>query len=219
MYFLNKIDTIYKDSREKFNIPENNKIFSCFIPIEPVGCETSCAFMVKKQEKSKLMLIEGGQRVHISDLQILNTILDMDKNDIEWFLQQFILLYKGKTRQMKFKIDGDLFSGFGIGSYPTKKILHLFSDSLIDINDFVFILNFIFAKDKCWEEMNKQHDFSKRTLCKYITLIDYYAHKAPRSKSFLKAIGYPVKKENPVDNRYTKPLFNHIEKFDISQYG
>lgn len=141
MSFLNKIDDIYRTARETFSIQQENTEFSCFIPIESVGYESSCEFVIKKQEKAKLLLVEGKQRVHISDLQVLHTILGMAQDDIEWFLQRFIELYLGKACQIQFRLAGELFDGTGIEYYPSKKELHLFSDSMIDINDFVFIVS------------------------------------------------------------------------------
>ena len=68
--------------------------------------------------------------------------------------------------------------------------------------------------------MKELQDFSKRTLCKYITLIDYYANANTRSKKFLKDIGYPIDEntQHPIDTSYTKKMFNHTEMFDISRY-
>lgn len=126
MNFLNKIDDKYRTVRETFGIQHENTEFSCFIPVETVGYESSCGFYVKKQEKAKLLLVKGKQRVYISDLQILHTILGMKKDDIDWFLQRFIALYMGKTCQIQFRLDGELFDGCGIENYPSKKELHFF---------------------------------------------------------------------------------------------
>lgn len=219
MTFLNRIDDIYRISRESFDIQKENTAFSCFIPVEPLDYETTSQFVIKKQEKAKLLLISGKQRVYISDLQIINTILDMGDDDIEWFLKQFVALYAGVMRAVRFAINGETFDGYGMERYPGKKQIILFSDTSVEINDFIFILNFVFSKDKCWEEMIKQEEFSKRTLCKYIALVDYYAKATPRSKDFLKAIEYPVESPHPVDDKRTKNIFNRTEKFDISLYG
>jgi hypothetical protein len=215
MNFLEEIDNIYKKEREINDIPQSNGDFSCFIPIEAIDYKTSCEFLIKKQEKAKLLFLVGKQRVYLSDLQIIRTILRMGKEDINWFLQQFISLYKGNYSKIQFKILEKTYEGFGIINYSEEKGLLLFSDSEIDINDFVFLLNFIFSKDKYWGEMNELEDFRKKTLCKYISLIDYYSNKSNHSECFLKSIGYPYYKRYPVDN---KKLFNNIEEFDISLY-
>jgi hypothetical protein len=141
MNFLEKIDEIHRAERESFSIPENNTTYSSFIPVERVGFKSLCRFMIKKQEKAKLLLVDGKQRVYISDLNIIETILGMEKYDIKWFMQGFIALYMERSCKIQFEIDGEVFSGCGIENYPNKKELHLFSDSAIDINDFIFIVN------------------------------------------------------------------------------
>ena len=124
MTFLNAIDNIYDRCRENLGIPQENLEFSCYIPIEVVGYEPLCRFVIqKKDKKAKLLLLEGKQRVYISDLHILNTILDMENDDVEWFLQEFVKLYKGQEYQIKFKFDEQIFDGYGIDPYPHTKEL------------------------------------------------------------------------------------------------
>ncbi|MDY3596894.1 hypothetical protein [Anaerotignum sp.] len=216
MFFLNKIDDIYKKSCELYGI--KNDLFSCFIPIIPLNCKTTCDFLIKKQEKAKIMLLSGTQRVYISDLQIINTILEFDAKIREWFITQLVILYTKPKYNVQFMIENEKYEGSGIDCYPEEMPFNLFSDTLIDINDFIFVMNFIFAKDQCWEKINGIDGFAKRTICKYIALIDYYANKCSRSQLFLKEIGYPYEEEKPIDNKKTKNLFNNIEKFDISLY-
>lgn len=218
MNFLEKIDIIYEEERNKYNISKENTVFSSFIPIEPIGYNTTCGFIIKKQDKSKLLLRDGKQFTFFSDLQVMNTICNMGKEDVEWFLQRFIKLYIGQSSQVQFRLNGEVFNGCGIEKYPEKKELETFSDSTIDINDFVFLLNFIFIKDKCWEELKGIQDFSKRTLSKYIALIDYYVNNTKRSKDFLNSIGYPIESTKLIDDAKTKKLFNNTKRFDILSY-
>jgi len=222
MRFLEVLDEIYENAKEKYKIKEDNRSFSYFIPVKPVGYKPSCQFIIKKRAKSQLLFVIGAQRVHLSDFQIIETIIGMPKEDIEWFLERFIQLYKGESNKVQFKIEDKLFDGHGIEEFPQKKCLNLFSDSSVDYNDFVFLLNFIFSKDKCWEDMKKLQNFSKRTLCKYIALIDYSAYGTAHSKSFLCSINFPLDEPYPVDSREIKKLnelFKEIEKFDISLYS
>ena len=176
-------------------------------------------FIIRKQEKSKLLIVSGKQRVHLSDYQILSTILQLDKSLIDWFIQAFIDLYNNKSKTFKFKVDGEEFKGVGIDYYYSvpKEIL-LFSDTKIDINDFIFVLNFIFSKDYQWEQDKPQKDYSKRTIIKYITLLDYYSNMSERSKDFLEKIGYPLENTEFIDVPNTKSMFSQIKLFDISKF-
>lgn len=96
----------------------------------------------------------------------------------------------------------------------------LYTDSIISINDFIFVLNFVLAKDSTWGEMKELTNFRKLTLCKYISLISYYAFSSNDAKNFLESIGYPIDKKYVQDNKELSQLFNNenVEKFDISLF-
>ena len=219
MMFLEYIDQLYSEACITFSIPQEPKVsFRWFVLIKPLKWDTTSRFLISKQEKSKLLIMDGRQRVYLSDIQIVNTILNMEKEDQQWFLSQFVKIYKGEVTSFFFKIKSEIFEGQGICRYPQKKPLKLFSDSSIDINDFIFLINFVIYKDLCWSEKIKTPDFYQRTLCKYIALIDYYSLNNVRSKPFLKSIGYPLKRKRPVDKNGNNVLFNRVETFDISLY-
>ena len=218
MSFLKKIDTIHNDSQSDFCAEEMSETFSSFISVEPVGITLTKQFVVKKQDKSKLLIVSGKQRVHLSDHQILSTILQLDKCLIEWFIKAFIDLYNKKFKPFKFKIEDEEFQVIGIDYYPEPKEILLFSDTRIDINDFIFVLNFIFSKDYQWEIDKPQKDYSKRTIIKYITLLDYYHKKSERSKEFLEKIGYPTENTELLDVPKTKSMFSQIKSFEISKF-
>lgn len=228
MYFLTQIDSIYQQDRAKYNIPESNRTFRSYIPIVFPSQTGTVSFLIQKATLSKLLIIDGSQRVYLSDNNIINTILGMDNMDKRWFFEQFIRLYQGKGPSFEFSIDGKNYSYQGIENYHSVKNISLFSDTLIQIQDLVLVLNFIFAKDYCWEHMpipentskkpKSRKDFSKRTLCKYISLLDYYAWKTPRSMTFLQTIGYPIENESLVAVPKEEKMFQHTEAFDISLY-
>ena len=103
----------------------------------------------------------------------------------------------------------------GIDYYPDLYEITLFSDTVIDINDLVFVLNFIFSKDKQWEVDASIENFGKSTIVKYIVLIDYYSNKSKKSESFLREIGYPINKPISFNK---KDFFSDVSNFDISKY-
>lgn len=221
MYFLETIDLIHVLERNKYNIPKQRKDFSSYIPLEITdGCKT-CRFTIMKGDKAKLQIVSGKQRVYLSDIQIIETILKMPTDDLQWFLRQFVLLYQEHGTQMWFTIKQTPFEGMGIAAYPVEKHLLLLSDTIIDYSCFCFFLSYIFFKDKCYEEMSKKELFSKQTLCKFISTIDYYANHSKRSEAFLNAIGYPinddVREAEAEISRILKKTEN-IKKFDISAY-
>lgn len=228
MYFLTHIDSIYQQDRTKYNIPKSNRTFRSYIPIVFSSQTGTVSFLIQKATLSKLLIIDGTQRVYLSDNDIIHTILGMDDTDIRWFLDQFVELYQEKGSSFEFTIEGKNYSYRGIENYPSAKNISLFSDTLIQIQDLVLILNFIFSKDYCWEHMpipanpskkvKSRKDFSKRTLCKYISLLDYYAWKSPRSLEFLQSIGYPTTNETLTSVPKEEKMFQNTELFDISLY-
>ena len=118
MSFLKKIDILHETCRKVYGIDKNNKIFSSFINIEPVEKNLTQKFVIKKQEKSKLLVVSGNQRVYLSDYSIISTILRMDHDDIEWFLKEFIKAYNNEYEPFKFKIEDEVFEVVGINYYP-----------------------------------------------------------------------------------------------------
>lgn len=220
MLFLQKIDELHQNNRDKYLIPLEDKSFSSFIPVSLSCGEISYSFLIKKQNKSKLLITCGKQRVYLSDIQILKTILTMPDDDISWFISQFVLLCNGEGKPIAINIDGENYFGCGIDLYNTDKTLHLISDSTIEYNEFIMLLNFIFSKDACWGEIDNDPDFRCNTLRKYISIIDYYHNKNDRSKGYLKSIDFPVDVEslenlNPM--RINKISFLPTG-FDISKY-
>lgn len=224
MSFLKRIDELHEENRSVYGIEASNNDFSSFINVEPVDISLTPKFIIRKQEKAKLLLVSGKQRVYLSDNDIISTILDMEKNYIDWFLNSFIKLYNDEFEVFNFKLEDKLYKGIGISYYQSQCEILLFSDTKIDINDFIFILNFIFSKDKQWENDTSQENFSKRTIIKYITLIDYYSNQSERSKNYLKNISYPIYKPNFVTASKSVPaskiknMFSDVNSFDISKY-
>lgn len=221
MWFLQAIDDIYNERRRQYNVPDKNKDFSCHIPVKIQKGANSFLFEIRKREKAKLFLILGSQRIYLSDLQIIKIIIAMEKEDVQWFLSQFISLYLGKKVSFQLMFDEGIYDCYGIEIYPETKKIYWLSDSEIEYSYFTALLNFIFSKDHCWEEMSTTKGFSKKTLCKYISLIDYYYSHSERSKNFLEQIGYPITNEHPIGSKEVNQVFDnltYLEKFDISLY-
>lgn len=228
MSFLSHIDLIHQNNRVKYNIPETNRTFRSYIPITFPAQSSSVCFLIQKATLSKLLILDGAQRVYLSDNNIISTIMHMEESDIRWFVDQLIRLYQAKGTPFEFIIDGQQYSFQGIENYHSSKVITLFSDTHIQVQDLVLVMNFVFAKDYCWEHMpipentskkaKSRKDFSKRTLCKYISLIDYYTWKSPRSLDFLQAIGYPTDNESLVEVPKEEKMFKNTELFDISLY-
>jgi len=220
MNFLEYIDSIYSTELKKFNIDLEREEFNSFIPIEPLNYFTKNIFLIRKQIHSKLFIVVGKQRIYLSDIDIIRTILSLDTEDITWFIKQLCHLYINDNNSHSFKINEKEFNGSGIEYFSNDKEIMLHTDTVISINDFIFVLNFVLAKDSTWGATKELTNFRKLTICKYISLISYYAFGSDDAKFFLKSIGYPVDKKHVKDSKEISQLFNNdnIEKFDISLF-
>ncbi|WP_316630398.1 hypothetical protein [uncultured Ruminococcus sp.] len=220
MDFLDYLDTEYNRIKSGYSANEVDDSFSVYFSVSANGLDTSSDFLIKKQDKSKLFIVSGMQRVYLRDSDIIRIVIGLSSKEANWFLKALIDAYGGEYTEFNFKINDQSFTGKGIVQYPDKRSLTLVSDTEITIQDFVFVVNFVLAKDYLWEEKVGIVDFRKRTLSKYISLIDWFVNHNDRSKRFLETIGYPIpdKSERIFENQSIKELFFHTEMFDISNY-
>lgn len=220
MLFLEHIDSIHKENIEELAIAKDNSDFKSIIPIQIEYDDRAFDFEIRKSKKSKLFLIDGRQRVYLSDADIIKTILEMTEHDVKWYLTQFIHLYTAQKRTMNIIIDEECYPVQGIPMRREDKVIQLFTDSIIRMNYFSAMLSFVFAKDKCWAEIKDKDFYGKTTLCKFISLIYYYKFRNPISEGYLDSIGLDYCKEQFDPEMDTRIFKNEsaIKMFDISQY-
>lgn len=221
MLLLEKIDEQHRITCQSFSIQPTNEKFFSYIPVEISDGHNSTSWAIRKGKKAKLLLISGKQKIYLPDAKIIETILSMKPKDVSWFLLQFVNLYNGVGQPVFIKIADEQFDLRGIASYPDKKELLLFSDSVVDYSVFCHLLNFVFCKDACWEKMSNTPNFGKQTLFKYILLISCFYNKSEYSRDFLNEIKYPIEEGPASNSKKAVRAFNNlenIEKFDISHY-
>lgn len=209
------------ETRQQLSVPASNNKFCSYIPIEISDGKYSFTYIIRKEKRAKILVVSGQQRVYLSDYHVLSTILSMDAADIEWFLKQFVSLYRGEGSSIDFFLGDNKYSYTGIPAFPSFRELTLLSDTKINYSYFCFLLNFIFAKDKCWEKIEDIPDFGSTTLCKYISILNYIHKKSEYSKAFLEAIGYPIGEPQPAESIEAQKAFRGVDflkKFDISNY-
>lgn len=220
MDFLEYIDQQHAKEKSNYNSDEINDSFSTYLTVQPKSFCGSCKYLIKKQDKAKLLLLCGKQRVYLSDSDIIKTIIYLPKEVSNWFLKQFTLAYQDNYVPFDFQINSTCFTGYGISKHPDDIRISLISDSEITINEFIFVINFVLFKDLTWKMKSQINDFHKRTLCKYITIIDCFVNNSLISKEYLNKIGYRIP-SNPLnisDNKETKKQFLSVKMFDISNY-
>lgn len=159
------------------------------------------------------MLPCGKQRVYLTDEQIVEIICAMGAEDARWYLSQFVRLYKSEGQQIHLKIGDEEFEMKGIRPYPEEKELYLPSDTPIGHRQFCYLLSFIFEKDARWEEVQPEY-FGKKTLVKFILLVDWPCNNGPYSKEVLQKLRYPLE-DSPSNDWKKRKTFEWEESIEI----
>lgn len=210
--FLDAIDQYHQQLRKDNEIPMTNNVFQSEIPVVLSAKHKSFNYIIRKRDKSKMYIVSGKQRVFLTDKDIIDTICKMEKDDIIWFLRHFKRIYNGETDNITMNLLDKDYVLEGIDGLEKESMLTLMSDTTIDISQFCFLITFIISKDKCWESMKAMDGFSKKTLCKYISIIDHNVFRTEYNERFLRFLGYDKNKEAFDD-------LDGIKKFDISAFS
>lgn len=217
--FLEYLDDLYAEVCKINNIQKDNEEFRIYENLIPLDFTTKNAFLCLKAQKTKILFCQSNVKVYLSDNDIISSIVNLDGNTVNFLMNEFVELFKKPKNIFKFQINDQVFYGKGINYVDSDTNFLLHTDNVININEFIFILNMIFEKDRLFSEVAKK-DLLKFTLCKYISLIGYYKLKQNKYSDFLHKIKYPIEKEvNEVFNsprnieKYNK-LFERIQLFE-----
>ncbi len=221
--FLDFMDELYKQERAINKIQQYNDEYRHYEKIIPLDFFTENSFNCLKVKKTKILFCPSNVKVYLSDADIIKNIINFDNiSIINYFLYQFINLYKGENCDFAYRIRDHKFIGKGI-SYAKKNVKFLLhTDNSITINEFIFILNMIFEKDRLYSMMIGR-DLLKITLCKYITLISLYKFNEKKSRKFLEKSGFPVEKTldeifiSAKETERINSLFENINLFEKSK--
>ena len=224
MNFLSKIDKIYNIHKynESTGVTDDN--FISYIDYIPTNFNVTKEFLIKKQKKSKLLIVDRKQRIYLSDIDIINIILKLEENDFFWLMDKFVKLYRNEGFIIESELgNSNIIEYKGIPEYSTDKKLNIFTDSEISINDLIYLMNFIFAKDYVWGDYTNNIDLINSTLRKYLSLSDYNSkykiNAKESSEKYLKDINENIELLFPTDtNKNGKKTKYSMKSFDISMY-
>ena len=142
MEFLELLDQLHKDVAIKHKVAPTDRDFRSYHTIDFGKVSSKGRFTIqKKLIKSKLLIVDGKQRVYLSDSQIIETILEMPSDNIAWFLDQMVNLYNGNGSSFTFTINKQSFDFVGIPYFHQEQVVLLPSDTTVDINEFISIIN------------------------------------------------------------------------------
>lgn len=222
MELFKYLDEQYAADRTKYEIQQGNNGFESYLSIEPLDFDAKGRFVCAKgYRKTKILFTPDKTHQYFSDADIIAILRDHEnENTVFSIMEQLINLYNGSNSKFLFRINNEDFEGYGISYYNGIEDQFLLkTDSIIQLNELVFLMNMIFEKDRSYGQAIHA-DTLKHTLCKYISLIKYYRWHDDRSALFLDKIQYPFNKSIEqlfVDRRKNirlKRLFEKIEDFE-----
>ena len=220
--FLDYLDEQYDHERVVNKIQKDNEEYRYYEELTPLDFKTENTFICLKVKKTKIIFCQSNVKVYLSDADIIKNIVNFDdKSLVNFFLDGFVKLYKGENRIFNFRIKDKKFEGRGIEYIKGDCKFLLHTDNSISLNEFIFILNMIFEKDRVYSEVIGK-DLLKVTLSKFISLINLYSYDIFHCREFLKKTGYPVDKN--LDEVFTSAknterinnLFRDLDLFEKS---
>jgi hypothetical protein len=215
------MDKLYESARTTCNIQVDNEEYRHYEKLIPLDFTTKNEFLCLKVKKTKILFCQSNVKVYLSDADIIRTIVKFDDNTVNFFLEKFSELYNGNGQIFRYRVNSRDFDGRGLEYVKNKSSFLLHCDMEININDFIFILNMIFEKDRLFTRVAGKN-LLKVTLCKFIVLIKYYKFNDKICCDFLQEIGYSVDKQlysvfnSPANTEKTSSLFENLSQFEKS---
>ncbi len=222
MNLFTYLDEQYAADRKEYEIQRGNSEFVSYLPIEPLDFDANGRFLCAKgQRKTKILFAPDRTRQYFSDADIIAILRDHKNEGIVFsIVEQLVKLYNGSNSKFVFRINNQDFEGYGISIYhDIEEQFSLKTDSTMQLNELVFLMNMIFEKDRNYGQVIHA-DILKHTLCKYISLVKYYRWHDEKSALFLNKIHYPLNKTieqlfaNKRKSIKLKRLFEKIEDFE-----
>jgi hypothetical protein len=202
MHFLEYLDKQYIDYKKVNGIPEMNRQYRYYEEVIPQNTDDDNQKfeILKIGDKTKILICFKSLKVYLSDLDIINTILKLPEDEINWFIDEFYYICNKQYTLFEFEISKKKFRGIGLPYKESTNKIRIQCDNEVSINSFIFIINIILTKDllgtlklrRSNNEIKKARDLLKATLYKYISLIKYYRFKDENFANYLKDIEYPI---------------------------
>jgi hypothetical protein len=114
----------------------------------------------------------------------------------------------------QYMVNNQVIDGYGIEIIDDLSLIHTKQDIDISIKSITFLMNLIFDKDRVAGE-NIEVNLLKRTLSKYIILLEYYGINTTDSAKIMEEINFPIDKEwEEINDKALNGYFNNSEVFE-----
>lgn len=147
---------------------------------------------VRWNGKTRILFIKNGVRVRFTDNDVMQMLISIkDKSVVDDFYKAFKEGYKGRFDNAKLKIDGVEYgiSVLKLDCVNTNVMLENLKDIPIDLDNLIVLINLIIAKDNASAEAIKGVEYVKRTLAKYILILEKYYYHNKKVDSYFETLG------------------------------
>lgn len=221
--FIEDLDKRYQKERANNKIKKENKTFVCNIPLTVnLYGKINENYIIRKGKLTRFLYIKNNCRVHFTDADILNMLLQIKNNNtIDSVIRNLQRAYKKYFENYNIWISGKKYEIVGMGQIKDEQILTNPQDIDISFNELFVLINLILAKDQASTSLwPNRPDFLKHTTSKYISLIKYYYYDDKNAKKYLMNMGYDVDKniysnyDTPNKRDEKRNFFLDFDKFE-----
>lgn len=247
MNFIKDFDVVFQKEKEdlqkkfgdksisgaNFYVYANSKVSN--------DCGVEYSFLIRKGEKTQFLIQTEGVRIYLSDLDILELLIDNSEQIGEQTLRKIISFLKDKIKdknfgtqfelivdefdQKKDEFDQKKYLLNGIPLMGTEIFLNnKFDIKELSLGNLLSLMNLILSKDIFSKELgnDKTPEFLKRTAYKYIIILqavvfkDQGLRRALQEKELYNSDNNEFDWREILDNRNKlgKSFFNNIEEIE-----
>ena len=196
--FITNLDRLYDDEKNKAGYSLLNNDYMMYLPMTvTISGKSNNSFCIKKAEFTRFLYVKNGCRVYFSDADILSMLLDVrDKKVMRDIINRLKHVYStGSGTKFSVEFNGIEYDAYGIGMLNHPQVLTNYKDIDIDFTDLLILINLVIAKDIDSSPLWPTHaPFFKKTICKYVSILEYAYFDNSSACVFLENVGYDINK-------------------------
>ncbi|MBQ3559446.1 MAG: hypothetical protein IJA07_08050 [Agathobacter sp.] len=199
--FIDDLDVYYVKNRIREKIPIENNLYTVYLPLTfYLGKIKNRNFIVRKkntkkksgeERKTQFIYTRQDARVYFADSDILEMLMDIKSEVVlKEILEKLKQLYQGIGCSYNFVINRKKYEIKGIEIPKYCQLLQNKKDIPLEYDDLMVLIILVLAKDQAAAE-DKELKYHKRTLAKYISLLEWYKFNNENARKYLEDIEFP----------------------------
>ena len=203
--FIIDLDNYYIKKRKAEKILNENNLYTVYLPLTfEFGKIKNKKFIIRKKDtkkgrgeekKTQFIFTHCDARAYFTDYDILKMLMSIDNEDVlSKIVENFKLLYSGSGSLYNMFINKKKYVIKGIEVPPHSQMLQNKKDIPMEYEDLMILIILVLAKDQAKdqaEEETTEIKSYKRTLAKYISLLEWYRFNNDYAKQYLDNIQFP----------------------------